>query len=320
MPQLTLFDPESSGSDGIYSVEDVVSLYLRHAAAEGVHCPEAAADRHRTLALFVAVHGSLPVDACKPFHLTDWIESHPTWKSVSTRRAKANYVRAAFQWAANGERIDRNPFSKVRYAEAERRPELADDTFKLIASLANKPFERAVCFLRLTGCRLSELSGATWADVDLERGVWTVQRHKSRKSTGKAKLVALVPEAVDLLRSVAQALAEPIGAAVVVESPEAHIAEPGPCIFLNNRGTPWNRRTLGQQLRRMKARHGIKTRATLHGVRHRFAGQAVANGAPIKLIAAQLGHSTCAVTERYYVDLDGQIDAIREAARLGLPK
>jgi hypothetical protein len=46
----------------------------------------------------------------------------------------------------------------------------------------------------------------------------------------------------------------------------------------------------------------------------------VANKAAIKLLSAQMGHSTVAVTERYYVDLgEGEIDAVRDAARLGLP-
>ena len=301
------------------TIQDVVEVYLRHAAAEGIHCPESRADRLYTLGLFAAQLGQLRVTDARPFHLTDFVDAHAGWRSVATRRKVAGAVRAAFQWAADGERIARNPFARVRYAEAERRPELPDATLTMIQRLANKPYELALRWLRLTGCRLSEMCEATWADVDLERGIWTIPRHKSRKITGKTKIVALVGQAVRLLRGMAPAAAETRAAGNAVPSDAAETAPAG-TIFLNGRGTPWNRRSLGQQLRRMKRRYGITTPATLHGVRHRFAGQAVANGAPLALISAQLGHATVAVTQRYYVDLSGQIEAIRAAAELGVRK
>lgn len=277
------------------TVRALCALYLRHCEIESVHGAEARADRQRTLRLFCEAHGDLPVSECKAFHLSGFIEAHAAWKSSATRRAKANAVRACFQWACNDERINRNPFARVRYAEAERRPELADDTFALVARLANKRFEAAFRFLRLTGCRLNELCEAEWPDIDLDRGVWTIHRHKSRRYTHRPKLVALVAQAVDLLLEIDRVAGKPN-------------------VFLNNAGNPWTRRTLGQTLRRMKLRHGIDSPATLHGIRHRFAGVAVANGAPLKLVAAQLGHSNTAVTERYYVSLEGHMDAIREAA------
>ena len=65
---------------------------------------------------------------------------------------------------------------------------------------ATKPFQRAVRFLRLTGCRLSELCRAAWTDVDLETGILIVHQHKSQARTGRPKMVVLLPQAVDLLR------------------------------------------------------------------------------------------------------------------------
>jgi integrase len=297
-------------------VNEVCALYLRHCEVEGTHCPAAREDRLRTLAMFVKVHGERTIAECRPFHLADFIENNPRWKSTATRRAKCNEVRACFEWAHRGERIERNPFKSVRYAEAERRPDMPDDTLDRIAQLSNKPFERVVRFLRLTGARLGELCEAVWKDVDLERGIWIIPKHKTRKYTGKAKVIALVPEAVALLRVMTPTGAGGVCAGVVL-APTASKAE---TLFLNTRGRPWNRRTLGQQLRRMKQRHGIDTKASLHGIRHRFGTCAVANKAPIKLISMQLGHSTVQVTERYYCDLTNELDAIRDAARLALPK
>lgn len=298
------------------TVRAVVALYLRHSAATGLHCPEALAERHRTLSWFCDHCGDLPVEDCRPYHLSDWIEAHPGWKSVATRRAKANVVRACFEWAAQGERIARNPFKSVKYAEANRRPDMPDDVTERVCRLANKPFERAVRFLRLTGARLSELCAATWADVDLDLGLWTIPKHKSVRFTHKPKLVALVPEAVQLLRDLEVAAGAGAPGAEAVQAPDAR----GAPIFLNNRGTPWNRRTLGQQLRRMKRRLGISERATLHGLRHAMATAALGNGAPILLVAEQLGHASPVITTRYYWHRSAQhLEAVRDAAARGRP-
>jgi integrase len=298
------------------TVREICTLYLRHCEAEGVHGPAAKADRHATLGWFCQAHGDLEADQLKPFHLSDWIAAHPTWKRPATRRSKANAVRACFKWAWEGERIARHPFATVRYGESPRRPEMPDDTLERLAALANKRYEQALRFLRLTGCRLSELCAARWDHVDLDRGVWTVPTHKSFRYTLRPKTVPLVPEAVELLRHLA-------GLNRGVQNGHAgeELNRGGSFVFLNNRGTPWTRATLGNQLRRMKARFGVEDRGTLHGIRHRLATAAIAAGAPVKLVAEQLGHAGTVITEKYYWHRsDDHLDAIREAAQLGMPK
>jgi hypothetical protein len=108
------------------TVQALVALYLRHTQSEGVHGPEARADRERTLTWFCTKYGTQRVADLKPYHLTDWIEEHPEWSPSRPARAKANAVRACFNWAATGGRIERNPFSPVRYGEADRRPDMPD--------------------------------------------------------------------------------------------------------------------------------------------------------------------------------------------------
>lgn len=365
MSAVRIYDPEADAPESSQeiTVKDVIELYLRHSSAQGMHCHAARTDRVRTFALFSAAVGHLYVSDAKPFHLTDFIDSHTTWKSTSTRRAKANEIRAAFAWALDGERILKNPFARVRYAEAVRRPDLPDATLETICNLANKRFERSARFLRLTGVRLSELCRATWREIDFERSLWTIRKHKSLRYTKKPKTVALVPEAVELLRSLLGAAIEEakrIGTVVVLVEDTGTAAErdagfpkwevvpyrvevvavadktrpPTPevvevlsermpaeaFVFLNNRNHPWNRILLGQQLRRLKKRHGINCKASLHGIRHRAASAAIAAGGAIKLVSKQLGHSSVAVTERFYCDLDDAVDEIRDAFGKGIPK
>lgn len=287
------------------TVGEVLTLYLRHAAAENVHVPEARVDRERIFAAFIERYGNLPVTEAKAFHLTDFVDAHPGWKSVATRRAKANMIRAAFAWAANNERIDRHPFKIVRYGEAEPRPPMPDDVFVDLLDISNKRFERAVRFLRLIGCRLSELCILEWPMIDLEKGQAVIDKHKSRRYTGKAKVIALVPEAVELLQAIRS------------KQPEGYEGH----VFLNNRNTPWTRRSLGQQLRRMKVRGEISTNASLHGLRHAFGTEGIKNGAPLKLISMALGHASTAITEKFYCHItEKDVDAIRQAALAAQPK
>lgn len=271
------------------------------------------------MGLFVEHMGDTPVDECKAFMLSDWVESHTGWRSSTTKRSSAAMVKAAFQWAADGERITRNPFKAVRYAESERRPDLRDEDLKLLEQLANKKYELVLRFLRLTGCRIGELCEAKWGDVNLAKGIWTIDKHKTRKKTKKAKMIALVSEAVALLESLASTTV------YKAKSPSELMIVLGMTtsaefIFLNTRGRPWSIINLGQNINRMKRKHGLTFKASLHGIRHRFGSASIAAGAPIKLVAQQMGHASVSTTERYYCDLSGEMDAIRTAIQKGLPK
>lgn len=290
--------------ESTYTVRALLDAYMRHSAAVGKHTQESRDERQYVFDLFVALHGESAAAAMKPHHLQDFIESHPTWRSTATKRAKANYIRAAFKWAADGERIERHPFISVRYEEAERRDEFPDDIGATVAALANKPYERAFRWLRLTGCRVGELCRATWDQIDYEAAVWRITlNRKGSARTKRLKVVALVPDAIALLNEIKM------------------LPGIGGTIFLNNRGTPWNRRTLGQHLRRMKKRHGIVTKASLHGLRHRMISAAVAAGAPIKMVAEQAGHASVAVIEKvYYHPSPEAVEEMRRAAALAQPK
>jgi integrase len=183
---------------------------------------------------------------------------------------------------------------------------MPDAALETILRHANRRFARILRFLRFTGCRAGEACGLTWGNVDLELGVCTFPTHKSKKHTGKAKQIVLLPEAVAILREIRGRL--PAACAVA----NLHV-------FVNCRSRPYNRGSLCLAMSRLKHRHQVDTPATLHGLRHQFASVAIAAGAPLKLISMQLGHSSSAITEKYYLHLAGQLEAIRAAAAFALP-
>lgn len=294
----------------LITVRDVVDRYLAHCAVVGRHSPEAAAERERTLRGgakkaypgFVEAVGDVALCDCSPAMLEDWIEGNPAWRSTSTRKAKANQVAAAFNWAAKRQSIARNPFAGVRYDEADPRPCLPDDVLDQLRTRANKPFERVLDFLRATGCRLSDLFRLRWEHVDLDKGLARLPFRKGkRRGCQKPKPLYLLPEAVELLRKMR------------LESNEGEV-------FRNTQGRPWTRRTLGQQVNRLKRRLGIYCKASLHGIRHTVGTTAVKNGTPIKFVSRLLGHSSSAITERFYVHDEDDVDSMRQAAEAARPK
>ncbi|HWY88253.1 MAG TPA: tyrosine-type recombinase/integrase [Gemmataceae bacterium] len=297
------------------TVREIIDRYLTSSQCKGTHSDEAFSERRRVLAGvnvnkdkagnevttktkvpgFADLYGDMLVADMRPSHLEDWIEATHSWRSSSTRKAKAVQVCACFNWAKAGGRCG-NPFSGVNYPEAPPKPPMPDDTFDQISKHANKPFERILQFLRLTGCRLSDACGLTWEHIDWARGIIVLDKHKSKKKTGKAKVIVLVDAAVEFLRDV-----------------QANHYETG-IVFRNNRNNPWDRRILGQQLRRLKKVLGLDIKPTLHGIRHQAGTQAIKNGASLKFVSLMLGHASTAITEKYYVHVDQDLDGIRAAA------
>lgn len=295
----------------LLTVRQVVDRYMQHCFAVGTHSAEARSERERTFKVFLAYTspafdgtlGDLPLASCLPCFLEDLIEGNLRWKSTSTRKAKANQINAAFNWAVNSKRIPDNPFSGITYPEAEPRPCMPDDVLGKVMVKANKSFERALVFLRLTGCRLSDLFRLCWDHIDWEKGLARLPVRKAKRNgKGKPKPLILLDETIELLKK--------------VRAEDYHEGE----VFRNTQGRSWTRRTLGQELARLKERLEIGDPATLHGIRHQVGTMAVKAGISVKFVSRLLGHSSSAITERYYVHDDEDFESMRIAAEAAKPK
>ena len=100
----------------------------------------------------------------------------------------------------------------------------------------------ALEFTILTAARTGEVIGATWEEIDFQKGVWTIPAH--RMKAGREHRVPLSDQALAILRSV-----EKLG--------KAHV-------FPGQRGGPMSGMTMSMLLRRMN------TDVTVHGFRSSF--------------------------------------------------
>jgi integrase len=135
---------------------------------------------------------------------------------------------------------------------------------------------RVAMFLLSTGCRLNEALSATWADVDIERRVFTIRatNSKSRK-----------------LRSV------PLNDAAVAVLGQLDRGDPDDPVFLSDR-TKAAFTTIAKSWDRIRKSAGLPE-LRLHDLRHSYASFLVNDGRTLYEVQAILGHSSSKVTERY---------------------
>ena len=139
----------------------------------------------------------------------------PIWLSrPETARRVRQRISTILNWAkAAGHRSGDNPVDGVAKGlprQSEKRGHFgaipyADvpDFVRKLAAVPTSEFARlGFEFLILTASRTSEVLKATWAEVDLERGVWTVPA--DRMKAGREHRVPLAERALTLLRSASE--------------------------------------------------------------------------------------------------------------------
>ena len=287
-------------ADDLVTVADIVDRYWQHCVTENVHTPHTRPARLKDLEDFKRMHGHLLPANLKPFHLTDWIASHAGWKSTATRRARAAAVKAVFEWARRHGRIASNPFTLISYEAGEPRSCIDEAALNAIIGIASPALAAVLKFLRLTGARVGETCQLSWPGVDLEKGLATFAKHKTRRKTRKPKVIPLTHECVELLRTIGP-------------------RQPGDYVFVNLRGKPWTPATLYINFRHCRIKLGLPLSiGNLHGIRHLWATEAIKNHVPLKYVSQMLGHSSQKITEQCYVSIADDFDGLRRAAELAI--
>lgn len=150
-----------------------------------------------------------------------------------------------------------------------------------------------VCLWR-GGLRVSEALALKRKDIDLEQGTIRVLHGKG----DQARTVGIDPQACAVL---------------VAWMAELRRFHRGP-IFCSLKGEPLNASHVRRLLPRLASKAGIDKRVHPHGLRHTHAAELAAEGHPVNLIQAQLGHASLATTDRYLRHIAPRelVEAMRE--------
>ncbi len=186
-----------------------------------------------------------------------------------------------------------------READAPKIRYLSPEEVRRLVNATDPTFRPMVQAALLTGCRYGEIAAFRVADLDQSASTITVRTAKS----GKARHVVLNEDGKLLF--------------------ERHVAgKPGGAlIFAKPDAQPWGKSQQHRRLREACEQAGISPPASFHILRHTYATMLLRGGAPLAVIASNLGHSDTRMTERHYAHLaPGHVaDAVRAAMpRLGI--
>ncbi len=145
-----------------------------------------------------------------------------------------------------------------------------------------------------TGARYGELARLEVQDFNRTAGTIAIRQSKS----GKARHVVLTDEGVELFKQLSAGRSG------------------NDILIVNSDGAAWDKSHHARPMTAASERAKITPPINFHGLRHTYASLAVMNGAPLLVVAKNLGHSDTRMVEKHYGHLAPSYiaDAIRAAA------
>jgi integrase len=180
----------------------------------------------------------LTVAKLKPFHVQQWIDGNPTWKTG--QRGAIIAVQRAFNWAVRMGLIASNPVRSLEKPKAGRREHvISDEQFKLIISLIRDlEFRDLLTVCWETGCRPQEVLSVETSHVNAADGCWVFPVDES-KGKERQRIVYLTNTALEITKR---------------RMAGRHF---GP-LFLNTDGLPWTASALNCRFSRLRLALGRK--------------------------------------------------------------
>jgi len=202
--------------------------------------------------------------------------------SPSSQDHHIKLARHALNKAVEWEFVERNVLKGVKLLNVENQLHdvATDEQLQRLVEVLRTDHNRPVCnilmFLLSTGARSSEALTATWDQIDMEKGLWTIPA-----STAKSKKSRTVP-----LNDSAMWV---LGEAAKMERFDAIFANP-------TTGKPFT--TITRVWYRLRKAAGIE-KMRIHSCRHQFADLVISSGRSLYDVQVLLGHSDPRVSQRY---------------------
>lgn len=178
---------------------------------------------------------------------------------------------------------DDNPAANIQKYQEEKRDrwldqEELDRLWEVLDRHSDRMTTYVFKFLILTGARKGEALGATWAQFDLEKGVWTKPSHLTKQK--KKEHLPLSEKAVEVLQIVKKRT--PKGSVYVFPG----LIEGQP---LKEIKTFWKTALKEAKLENVR----------IHDLRHTHASHLVSSGLSLSIVGKLLGHTQASTTQRY---------------------
>lgn len=274
-------DPESGDR---HTLREVVAAYL---ASPDLRVCDATRVRLRwSLNHFAAVLGDSPITAITPRMVETAL---PETLSASSRHGAIGDLLGCLAWAGVVVGKVRRPPKESRGADCVLTP----TQYEVVRALAGGDLRPLVVVLWETGCRPGEAAALTAENVDWPNAVARLRAHKTRRHTGRDRLVVLTPPALAAL--------------------EAQRARYGSgVLFRTSKGKPFDVQRVNQRFRHLAERAGFRIMA--YSFRHTFITRALEAGVPDATVAALVGHTSTATIHKHYSHVGENVRLLREQA------
>jgi integrase len=276
-------------------VENILNGFLKHSLAE--HEPKTYRWYKGLFGTFLPTYGKLRVTQIAKKHVQAWVKARG-YNPTSQNRA-IGALKRAFQWAFEEEHISRNPIGHLRKPKSLVRERILthEERQLILTSIRGQAFRDFVRAMSLTGCRPGEIARLRKEDIDLGRGLWIFNKHKTVKKTGRPRIIYLCAEALELTKALF-----------------AKCTDDGP-IFRNSRGQPWSGNAIRIRFRNLRRKHPELKGVIAYTYRASFATDALEAGVPDASVAALLGHTNTDTLHRFYARLSQKVDHLKAAAQ-----
>ncbi len=246
---------------------------------------------------FCDVEGTRLAADLLPIHVTQWLSANPNWKGAKRHAIIA--IKSAYSWAKEQGILPANPLRDYKTGQSKARTRVLskDEQSQILAQIPDEPFRQFVDALLSTGCRPSELCRLSAAQVNLDKGLWEFQAHKTADKTGKLRVVYLTPRMVELSR------------ALVEKYPE------GPLFRGARSKNGFNKNSVRLRFARLRDKLPHLKHFVSYNLRHTYATQALVNGVGIAQVAELLGHTSTVMVSKTYGHLADQLAHMRDAAK-----
>ena len=238
--------------------------------------------RFRLQSLLSSLPVALTMRDLQPFHVQDWLDSHPAWASTTARSGVAT-VQRALNWALKMGHIDSNPLAYFEKPPAESRDRIVTEVEyrQILEHVSDTEFRDLLTVHWEAGCRPQESLRVEARFVDLKNARWVFPVKKS-KGKRRPRIVYLNDKALEITRR------------LMLKWPE------GP-IFRNTKGRPFTKDSVNCRFARLKRTLG--TRYCLYLFRHSFATRMLESDLDALTVALLLGHSNPAMLSTTYQHL-----------------
>ncbi len=220
----------------------------------------------------------------KPYHIVEWIDSHPNWGDTYKGGAIVS-IKRVYNWADELGYITLNPIKKLKKPQAKRRDNhmTPQDYENLVAQLSEKdPFRDFINFMWLSGCRPQEARHIEPRHVHLERGCVIIPKDEA-KGKRKARIIHLQGESLEIVTRLMGKVTEGK-------------------LFRNTRGQAWTKFAICNRMHRLSKLTGRKLAA--YDTRHGFATRKLLQGHDHLIVAAIMGHTNGSMLATVYSHVD----------------